>query len=364
MLKNNRFLICTGGTGGHVIPAINFANYLISKGYKCSIILDERGLKYIKSFKGDTITISSMHLSGNILYKFRALISLFVGLIQSMFYVYKYKPNVCISFGSYAVSMPLLSIVFFKLFKKIELFIHEQNSVIGKTNLLYLSYAKNIFTNFDYVDNLDEKFFRKKIHVGLPEDIYKKDQISKYTKNDNKILIFIYGGSQGSISLIEKFLLMIKKIDSLILKKIKIIIQSPKSMFNQIDITLSDLKIEYIKETYYNNIDEILKISDIAITRAGAGTINDIIKYNIPSIIIPISNSVNNHQFINANYLLDKGSIILMNETKFDLKNNLQLFQELIINAKKRQDIKKKLSLIKLLNTNQLMLDKILNDNG
>ena len=28
MNNNNSILICTGGTGGHVIPAVNFGNYL------------------------------------------------------------------------------------------------------------------------------------------------------------------------------------------------------------------------------------------------------------------------------------------------------------------------------------------------
>ena len=45
MQRDKNILICTGGTGGHVLPAINFGNYLISKGYNCSLILDDRGKK-------------------------------------------------------------------------------------------------------------------------------------------------------------------------------------------------------------------------------------------------------------------------------------------------------------------------------
>ena len=49
---NKKILICTGGTGGHVIPAINLGNYFIKKGYKCKVILDQRGKKYSDNFKG------------------------------------------------------------------------------------------------------------------------------------------------------------------------------------------------------------------------------------------------------------------------------------------------------------------------
>ena len=50
MKKDNNILICTGGTGGHVIPAVNFGNYLILKCYRCSLMLDKRGIKYAKNF--------------------------------------------------------------------------------------------------------------------------------------------------------------------------------------------------------------------------------------------------------------------------------------------------------------------------
>ena len=50
MTKN--FLLITGGTGGHVIPAQNFANYLRNKNIDCKIIIDKRGKKYINDFNG------------------------------------------------------------------------------------------------------------------------------------------------------------------------------------------------------------------------------------------------------------------------------------------------------------------------
>ena len=49
---NKKIILCSGGTGGHVIPAINFGNYLLQKGYDCSIILDSRGKRYSNNFKG------------------------------------------------------------------------------------------------------------------------------------------------------------------------------------------------------------------------------------------------------------------------------------------------------------------------
>ena len=51
-MNKNYILILTGGTGGHVIPAVNFGNFLIEKGYNCYLIVDTRGEKFANSFKG------------------------------------------------------------------------------------------------------------------------------------------------------------------------------------------------------------------------------------------------------------------------------------------------------------------------
>ena len=43
-MKKYNFLLVTGGTGGHVIPAVNLGNFIIEKGHKCSLIVDVRGM--------------------------------------------------------------------------------------------------------------------------------------------------------------------------------------------------------------------------------------------------------------------------------------------------------------------------------
>ena len=62
-------MLFSGGTGGHVIPSVNFGNYLIDCGYNCTLFLDNRGLQYAGKFKGRIVNISSAHFSGNILFK-------------------------------------------------------------------------------------------------------------------------------------------------------------------------------------------------------------------------------------------------------------------------------------------------------
>ena len=39
-----KILIATGGTGGHIFPALSLAKYLLSKNYNVKLTTDKRGL--------------------------------------------------------------------------------------------------------------------------------------------------------------------------------------------------------------------------------------------------------------------------------------------------------------------------------
>ena len=79
-MKEN-FLLITGGTGGHVIPAKNFANYLSNKNINCTIITDKRGYKYFDNYNGKIYIISSSNLNGNLIFKIFGIFQILLGLI-------------------------------------------------------------------------------------------------------------------------------------------------------------------------------------------------------------------------------------------------------------------------------------------
>ena len=50
-MTKKKILIATGGTGGHIFPALSLANNLIQKDYSVQLTTDKRGFKYIKDYK-------------------------------------------------------------------------------------------------------------------------------------------------------------------------------------------------------------------------------------------------------------------------------------------------------------------------
>ena len=58
------------------------------------------------------------------------------------------------------------------------------------------------------------------------------------------------------------------------------------------------------------------------------------VRHKLPSIIFPLPNSIYNHQYYNAKFLLDKKACILLDESNFNLNNYAESLNKLIIEKK------------------------------
>ena len=193
----------------------------------------------------------------------------------------------------------MLCCTILKPFFNIKLFIHEQNSVVGRTNNFYLKFTNKLFLNFDISLKIKSKYKNKIFVVGSPQR-NTTNYSKKHNRYSDKFTIFIFGGSQGS-EFISKFSLkLIKCIDEEKIKNSKFILQCPKHMIKNITNDIGKLRSEIIINDFFSNIDEVLQSSSLVISRSGAGSISDIINYKIPSILIPLPTSKDNHQYYNA----------------------------------------------------------------
>ena len=79
---------------------------------------------------------------------------------------------------------------------------------------------------------------------------------------------------------------------------------------------------------------EVLKFTDLIITRAGATIISEITALGIPSILIPSPYVANNHQVINANDLEQNGASFVIQEDAFDEDLLLEKIDSVLTNIK------------------------------
>ncbi len=360
-MKKN-FLLITGGTGGHVIPAKNFANFLNSNKINCTIITDNRGFKYINNYSKKIHVVSSSNLNGNLVFKLLGIFRILFGFIQSFYIIYFLKPSHVLSFGSYASFSPMLSCIILKSIFKIDLFIHEQNSLIGRTNNFFLNYIKKLFLNFDIKNRINSKFNEKTFVVGSPENIYSPVINKEKINTLNEFTIFISGGSQGSEYIAKLSIDLIKIIDNENKIKAKFIFQCPKKIIKKARFELKNIKSRIIISEFFTNIDEILSNVNLSISRSGAGTIVDLINFKIPSILIPLPNSKDNHQYYNALILAQHNLAIIIDQNNDDIDFVKKNIYENYNNLNKLKLINETFDKIKVKNSNSLIYKLILNE--
>ena len=98
-------------------------------------------------------------------------------------------------------------------------------------------------------------------------------------------------------------------------KNYQVLIITGKSYYdNYKDIDVSD-NVKIVP--FMDNLINLLKDSDLIVSRAGASTIAEITAIGLPAILVPSPYVTNNHQYKNAKELSDKGACVIVSEEDF-----------------------------------------------
>ena len=352
-----KILVSTGGSGGHVIPATTIHDHLKNK-YEVIISTDLRGLKYLDVENYKILEVDTPKLNKSILLPF-VISKVFFLTLRSLFLLKKEKIQILISTGGY-MSLPLCLAA--KILN-IKIFLLEPNMIIGRANKFFLNFCEKIICYSNKIIGFPSKFKSKL--VTLNPIIRKKFYEKNFKEKTDKIFtIMIVGGSQGAKifdEIIHESIVKISKTNQL-----KIIHQTNQKNIDFFENFYSKNKIENIVFNFNQNLDVLLRQSDLCVTRAGASSLAEIAFLNIPFIAVPLPTSKDNHQFENAKYYRDKDCCWVIDQINF----NKQKFEDLILVLMKNKDdfLKKKKNLENLNyqnswnNVNQNLV-KIINEN-
>ena len=353
----SKILISTGGSGGHVIPAITMHDHL-KENYEILISSDIRGLKYLDDKFYKTLIIDTPKLNNFILLPLSILKVIFLTL-KSLILLKKEEIQILISTGGY-MSLPLC--IAAKILN-IKIYLLEPNMVIGRANKFFLKFCKKIIC---YAENIIgfPKEYKYKLKITNPL-IRKKYYNKKLKENDNeKFTLIIIGGSQGAQifdKILHQSIINVSKIKSL-----KVIHQTNQKNIDVLKNLYLENNIDSSVFSFDKNLNLLINQADLCITRAGASSLAEISLSRKPFIAIPLPSSKDNHQLENANYYKNKGCCWVVDQINFDEIK----FENLLLNIlnNKNEIFLKKNNLEKLNyqntwnNVNQNLLD-IINEN-
>ena len=331
MKTKQTIVITTGGTGGHIFPALALGKHLKDCGFNVILTTDKRGSAWLSNQNNNLETIcfasSSLAKSG-IIFKIKALISLVLGVFQALLKLTKLKPSLIIGFGSYASFPTMLA----GLFLRTPIMLHEQNAVLGKANRFFAKKAKVLAVSFAKTTLIPKNV--KTIYTGMP--VRKEIEAIKdcpLNFNDKRFRILVIGGSQGA-SVFSKIIpnALLSLPDDL-KNKIEITQQCRKEEVETVQKLYEKNHITFTVAPFFADIPELLKNTHLVIARAGSSTIAELSVAKRPAILVPLPSAADDHQTFNAQNFCQNGGGILIPQEEFTIKNLHKNFEELIKNT-------------------------------
>ena len=361
MNKNIKALIAAGGTGGHVLPGINLAYFLLEKKYSVKIITDKRGYNFLneKDKKKASVFLSSPLIKKNFLSLIFSSFLIFYSILRSLMFLIFYRPNIIFGMGGYA-SFPICIAA---AILRIRFIIYENNLIIGRANKKLIPFAEKILVSTKKLEGIKPKYDFKIIEVG---NIINKEIINfsfDTEKEKKKLKILVLGGSQAA-KIFGEILPQIFKQCSEAGIPTKIIQQCLPDQKEELSSFYKSLEIEYELFNFSKNIIKFFPKINLAITRSGSSVLAELTNANIPFISIPLPSSVDNHQYKNATFYKNKNFSFLVEEK--DLKDKLfSLLKEIYENISKLDEIRanqRQYSDKHVYKNIDKVLDKILNE--
>ena len=323
-------IIVAGGTGGHIYPAIAIMNKIKEKEPDSEFlyigttdrmekdIIPKLGIKFI-GIEMSGLDRKNIFSNFSVLKKYKKAEKIAKKEIE------KFKPDVVIGAGGY-ITAPVLKAAH-KL--NIPTLIHEQNSIPGLSNKFISKFTNKICVSLPNSINLFPK--DKVVYTGNPrsEEIISVKKKSKTTIgfNEYQKLVIIVMGSLGSTTMTTKIKELIPGFND---KNYQVLVITGKAYFDEYkDIKTND-NVKIVP--FMDDLINLMKDSDLIVSRAGASTIAEVTAIGLPAILVPSPYVTANHQYKNAKELEDVGACKIITEDEFDKEKVISEIDKLFDN--------------------------------
>lgn len=358
-MKNPRFIISGGGTGGHIYPAVAIANELKNRFPEAEFLfVGAKDKMEMQKVPQAGYAIKGLWISG-IQRKLTLDNAMFpLKLASSMWNSFKiiksFKPDVVIGTGGFASGAVLKAASMLN----IPTVIQEQNSYPGITNKLLAKRANKICVAYE---NL-ERFFPKDkmiltgnpVRQDLINEASKSEAIAYFNLDANKKTLLVLGGSLGARRINQ---LIEKELDFLLSQNIQIIWQCGKLYLN--DYSKYNEKDNVQVVAFIDRMDLVYAAADVVISRSGASSVSELCIVGKPTIFIPSPNVAEDHQTKNAKAISDKNGAILIKESELETQFET-IFSDLISNESKKSELSQNIKKLAKPNATKDIVEEII----
>lgn len=338
--------IATGGTGGHVFPAMAVAGELSSRGHVITISCDGRTDKMVRDAAPKKSRVVHIWASGvgakSRIKQMYALLKIGISAAALVLRFIISRPNRVVAFGGYA-SVP---VVFAAHVWHIPTYLHEQNAAIGRANKFAMRWVKTLMTSFPSVSGMPKNTTAKVVYTGLP---VRNDFLSAAgAKIPNAGHLLVTGGSLGAQILDDVVPLAIAAMKN---KKIFVTHQTRPENVEKLQRFYAEHKIHANVLSFIRDMATAIRDADLVIGRSGASTVIELETIGRAAILVPLN--INPDQAANAASFAKLGGGFAIEQSKFTTKWLASTLTELFDNPTRLEKMAKK-SLVENLATQKI----------
>jgi UDP-N-acetylglucosamine--N-acetylmuramyl-(pentapeptide) pyrophosphoryl-undecaprenol N-acetylglucosamine transferase len=304
-------LICAGGTGGHVMPALSVAKVLREQNCSVHWLGTQRGIeaRLVPMHDLPIHWIRVQGLRGKSLLSWAlAPFRVVVALWDAWLAIKAIRPDVVLGMGGFVAGPGgIMAKV-----RGIPLVIHEQNARAGLTNRILARIANVVCEAYQHSFKA-----KQSIWVGNPVRDNIRAIKAKEAAIELPINLLVFGGSQGAQVLNRLLPDAIAKIE--VSKRPHIRHQCGRQRAQAVADSYRALQVDASVTEFIDDMAEAYQWADVVIARAGALTVAELATVGVPAILIPFPAAVDDHQTANAQWLVDCGAALLMPERELTI---------------------------------------------
>lgn len=332
-----RVLIAGGGTGGHLYPGIAIAKEFIRRGGSTEVLFvgTRKGLEATvvprEGLALETIEVSGLTGKGW-LARLAGACRLPVGVAQAWRIVKRFRPDIAVGVGGYVAGPPIW--VAARL--GVPVMIQEQNLYPGATNRWLARSARLVCVAFAE----SRQFFPadKVVVTGNPlrRELLNSLSGNRMVRREPPWSLLVFGGSQGA----ERLNRAMKGVLRLLTdyqSKLRIVHQTGQRQHRSVKKAYEAWQGQAVVEPFIYDMAARYREADLAVCRAGAMTVAEVLAARLPSILVPYPHAVHHHQEINARALEAQGAAEVILDAECDGPRLASTLRRLLEDAGRRR---------------------------
>jgi UDP-N-acetylglucosamine--N-acetylmuramyl-(pentapeptide) pyrophosphoryl-undecaprenol N-acetylglucosamine transferase len=334
-------LIAAGGTGGHIFPGLALADAILAQDHsaRVSFVGTPRGLESSLIPKAGY----QLHLVDMVPVAGASKLRVPTALAKSIWQARRLlkTADVAVGMGGYA-SAPLIIAA---RMRRIPSLVHESGAILGRANALAARFTPNVALAFEDTVGKLPSSVRPRV-VGMPlgpqfstfdRDALRAEARRAFDLPEGKAALFVMGGSLGALHLNDLAVELAGRWKDR--DDVAIVIKAGRDHAQRVEDGLARTGGERVARciSFFDRMDHAYAAADLAVCRAGAGTVAEIAVTGLPSILVPYPHAIDDHQTLNAGALVGAGGALLVPDAQAAADRLQPTIEELLFTPDKLQ---------------------------